>query len=97
MSVDVADREAVVDGFGGIVAERGEVDVLVTSAGITRPGRFTELSDEVWEAVLDLLAGRYPSEEFAELRPRVVWDRGADLIRGRAGAQRVRGSWRATG
>jgi ATP-dependent Lhr-like helicase len=56
---------------------------------VRRSAPFAELSDEVWEAVLDLLAGRYPSEEFAELRPRVVWDRGADLIRGRAGAQRL--------
>ena len=54
VSVDVADREAVVDGFGGIVAERGEVDVLVTSAGITRPGRFTELSDEVFTSMIDV-------------------------------------------
>ena len=40
-------------------------------------------------AVLDLLAGRYPSEEFAELRPRIVWDRVAGVVRGRAGAQRL--------
>ena len=39
--------------------------------------------------VLDLLAGRYPSEEFAELRPRIVWDRTDDTLRGRAGAQRL--------
>ena len=39
--------------------------------------------------VLDLLAGRYPSEEFAELRPRIVWDRVDGVVRGRAGAQRL--------
>ena len=39
--------------------------------------------------MLDLLAGRYPSEEFAELRPRIVWDRAAGVVRGRAGAQRL--------
>ena len=47
------------------------------------------LSREVFEATLDMLAGRYPSEEFAELRPRVVWDRQAGTVRGRSGAQRL--------
>ncbi|MFN8018400.1 MAG: DEAD/DEAH box helicase [Acidimicrobiales bacterium] len=56
---------------------------------VRRAAPFAELSEEVWEAVLDLLAGRYPSDEFAELRPRLVWDRGAGLLRGRAGAQRL--------
>ena len=50
---------------------------------------FAELSDEVLANVLDLLAGRYPSDEFAELRPRIVWDRVAGTVRGRAGAQRL--------
>ncbi|MBS1837519.1 MAG: DEAD/DEAH box helicase, partial [Actinobacteria bacterium] len=50
---------------------------------------FTGLSREVFEATLDMLAGRYPSEEFAELRPRVVWDRAAGAVRGRSGAQRL--------
>ena len=48
--------------------------------GLTRP---------VLEAVLDMLAGRYPSEEFAGLRPRIVWDRVAGTIRARPGAQRL--------
>ena len=50
---------------------------------------FAELSDEVLASVLDLLAGRYPSEEFAELRPRIVWDRVEGTVRGRSGAQRL--------
>ena len=50
---------------------------------------FTGLSREVFEATLDMLAGRYPSEEFAELRPRVVWDRRTGTVRGRSGAQRL--------
>src|SRR5690606_31799207 len=41
------------------------------------------------EATLDMLAGRYPSEEFAELRPRIVWDRVTGTLRGRPGAQRL--------
>ena len=48
--------------------------------GLTRP---------ILEAVLDMLAGRYPSEDFAGLRPRIVWDRVAGTIRARPGAQRL--------
>ncbi len=59
-------------------------------AGVVRSAApFADLSDEVLTSVLDLLAGRYPSEEFAELRPRLVWDRVAGIVRGRAGAQRL--------
>ena len=50
---------------------------------------FADLSDEVLENVLDLLSGRYPSEEFRELRPRIVWDRIEGVLRGRKGAQRL--------
>ena len=39
--------------------------------------------------VLDLLSGRYPSDEFAELRPRIVWDRVTGTLTGRPGAQRL--------
>ena len=48
---------------------------------------FAELSREQLEGVLDMLAGRYPSDEFAELRPRVVWDRTTGTVRGRDGAR----------
>jgi ATP-dependent Lhr-like helicase len=50
---------------------------------------FASLSREQLENVLDMLAGRYPSDEFAELRPRIVWDRIAGVIRGRQGARRL--------
>ncbi len=50
---------------------------------------FTELSDDGFNAVLDLLSGRYPSDEFAELRPRIIWDRVEGKVRGRPGAQRL--------
>ncbi len=59
------------------------------AALVRRAAPFAELSDEVLTNVIDLLAGRYPSDEFAELRPRVVWDRTAGIVRGRAGAQRL--------
>ncbi|MCB0958881.1 MAG: DEAD/DEAH box helicase, partial [Acidimicrobiales bacterium] len=66
-----------------------EWSVAELAALVRRAAPFAELSEEVWEAVLDLLAGRYPSDEFAELRPRIVWDRAGDVVRGRAGAQRL--------
>jgi ATP-dependent Lhr-like helicase len=47
---------------------------------------FAELSRELLDNVLDMLDGRYPSDEFAELRPRIVWDRVKDGIRARSGA-----------
>ena len=50
---------------------------------------FADLSLQQLENVLDMLAGRYPSDEFAELRPRIVWDRTAGVIRGRTGARRL--------
>jgi ATP-dependent helicase Lhr and Lhr-like helicase len=59
------------------------------AALVRRAAPFAELADEVWGAVLDLLAGRYPSDQFAELRPRIVWDRSAGTLRGRSGAQRL--------
>ncbi|PYR40888.1 MAG: DEAD/DEAH box helicase, partial [Acidobacteria bacterium] len=48
-----------------------------------------ELSRSVFEGVLDMLSGRYPSDEFAELRPRVTWDRVAGTVSAREGAKRV--------
>ena len=50
---------------------------------------FADLSRTQLENVLDMLAGRYPSDEFAELRPRIVWDRTAGVIRGREGVRRL--------
>jgi ATP-dependent Lhr-like helicase len=53
---------------------------------VRRAYPFAELSRELLDSVLDMLDGRYPSEEFAELRPRIVWDRVEDTIRARKGA-----------
>ncbi len=50
---------------------------------------FRDLGRRSFEAVLDMLAGRYPSDEFSELRPRIVWDRLEGTLRGRAGGQRL--------
>ncbi|MER7456046.1 ATP-dependent helicase [Micromonospora sp. NPDC126480] len=56
---------------------------------VRRAAPFAELPDTALHAVLDMLSGRYPSTAFAELRPRLVWDRAADLLTGRPGAQRL--------
>src|SRR5690606_31685879 len=66
-----------------------EVPVDELAAVVRGAAPFAELSDELFTNVLDLLAGRYPSEEFSELRPRIVWDRVSGTVRGRAGAQRL--------
>jgi len=54
-----------------------------------RAAPFAALPDSALHAVLDMLAGRYPSEEFGELRPRITWDRITNELRGRPGAQRL--------
>ncbi|NHC44568.1 ATP-dependent helicase [Motilibacter aurantiacus] len=56
---------------------------------VRRAAPFAELPASAFDAVLDMLSGRYPSDEFAELRPRVVWDRTAGTVTGRPGAQRL--------
>ncbi len=58
-------------------------------AMVRRAAPFSGLTRPVLEAVLDMLAGRYPSEEFAGLRPRLIWDRATGILRGRPGGQRI--------
>ncbi len=67
----------------------GERSVEEVSALVRRSAGFAELSDELLVNVLDLLSGRYPSEEFAELRPRIVWDRVNAALRARDGSKRL--------
>ncbi|MDG1367122.1 MAG: DEAD/DEAH box helicase, partial [Acidimicrobiales bacterium] len=64
-------------------------DLTELKALIRRCANFGDLSDEVLANVLDLLSGTYPSEEFSQLRPRIVWDRITSQLRGRAGSQRL--------
>jgi ATP-dependent Lhr-like helicase len=64
-----------------------DVDELLTL--VRRAAPFAALPESAYHAVLDMLAGRYPSDAFAELRPRIVWDRVAGTVRGRPGAQRL--------
>jgi ATP-dependent Lhr-like helicase len=56
---------------------------------VRRSAPFAHLPRSAYDATLDLLAGRYPSDEFAELRPRIVWDRVSGELTGRPGAQRL--------
>jgi ATP-dependent Lhr-like helicase len=56
---------------------------------MTRAASYTQLPRSAFDATLDLLSGRYPSDEFAELRPRIVWDRVTGGLSGRPGAQRL--------
>src|SRR5207248_309267 len=64
--------------------EVDEVERVVTGSD-----PFRELSREQLENVLDMLDGRYPSDRFAELRPRLVWDRAGGTVRGRRGARQL--------
>ncbi|MET9397183.1 ATP-dependent helicase [Kitasatospora sp. NPDC002965] len=67
--------------------ETWQVDELL--AVVRRAAPFASLPQSAFDAVLDMLAGRYPSDAFAELRPRLVWDRVAGTVTGRPGAQRL--------
>ncbi|MBT2383816.1 ATP-dependent helicase, partial [Streptomyces sp. ISL-11] len=64
-------------------------DVGELLAMVRRAAPFAALPESAFTAVLDMLAGRYPSDAFAELRPRLVWDRVAGTVTGRPGAQRL--------
>lgn len=65
------------------------LDVEVWFDVVRRSAPFTSLPRSAFDATLDLLSGKYPSTEFAELRPRVVYDRDAGMLTGRPGAQRL--------
>ena len=74
-----ADEEAMSPGIG--------YDALLELVRSAAP--FAGMSVAVFEGVLDMLAGRYPSDEFAELRPRVTWDRQRNWLTPRGGIKRI--------
>jgi ATP-dependent Lhr-like helicase len=76
-------------GLAGPAAGEQMVPVDDLFALVTRSHPYAELSRAQLENVLDMLDGRYPSTEFAELRPRIVWDRLAGTIRARPGARQL--------
>jgi ATP-dependent Lhr-like helicase len=71
------------------IASQEEIAVDDLHALVRRAYPFRDLSRAQLDNVLDMLAGRYPSDEFAELRPRIVWDRTGGVIRAREGARRL--------
>src|SRR4051794_28703201 len=68
-------------------AEDEVLSVDLLAALLARTYTYSELSRAQLENVLDMLDGRYPSEEFGDLRPRIVWDRVAGTIRARKGSR----------
>ncbi|WNI28847.1 DEAD/DEAH box helicase [Streptomyces sp. ITFR-6] len=70
-----------------VALDSWQVDDLLAVARRAAP--FASLPESAFTSVLDMLAGLYPSDAFAELRPRVVWDRVAGTVTGRPGAQRL--------
>ncbi|HEX9377298.1 MAG TPA: DEAD/DEAH box helicase [Actinomycetota bacterium] len=64
--------------------DAGELEAMVR-----RAAPFADLPRSAYEGVLDMLSGRYPSDEFAELRPRLNWDRIEGKLSARPGAQRL--------
>ncbi len=67
--------------------DRWSVDDLYATVRSAAP--YAELSRPIFDGVLDMLSGRYPSDEFAELRPRITWDRVHGMVMARQGAKRV--------
>ncbi len=70
-------------------ASAGDVSLDAVCTMVRRCACFADISDVLLHNTLDLLAGRYPSEEFSELRPRIVWDRIDNTIRARDGSRRL--------
>jgi len=70
-----------------VALEPCDVDEVFATVRSTAP--FFDLPRSAFEEVLDLLSGRYPSSEFSELRPRIVWDRAGGRLSPRRGAQRL--------
>jgi ATP-dependent helicase Lhr and Lhr-like helicase len=64
-----------------------DVDLELVSRAVRRTASFAELPADALTGVLDMLSGRYPSTDFAELRPRLVWDRETDRLSARRGSR----------
>ncbi|WP_114559922.1 DEAD/DEAH box helicase, partial [Desertihabitans aurantiacus] len=71
------------------IASADDVDADTLYALVRRAANYAELPRSAFDGVLDMLSGRYPSEDFAELRPRIVWDRDSGELSARPGAQRL--------
>jgi ATP-dependent helicase Lhr and Lhr-like helicase len=87
--LDVLAQQIVAMAASAEDSEQGSLSVDEVFALATRTHSYAELPRAQFENVLDMLDGRYPSSEFAELRPRIVWDRVAGTIRPRKGARQL--------
>ncbi len=83
--VDVLCQQVVAQ----VVSEPLGLDVAAVARMARGTYNFADIADDVLDGVLDLLSGRYPSDEFADLRPRVTWDRMAATLTPRPGARMV--------
>ena len=88
-ALDVLAQQIVAIAASAEAGGDGVVDVDELFALVTRTHSYAELSRDLLENVLDMLDGRYPSREFGELRPRIVWDRVGGTIRARKGARQL--------
>jgi ATP-dependent Lhr-like helicase len=70
-----------------VATDDWDVDALFAAVRSAAP--FADLSRSVFDGVLDMLSGRYPSDDFADLRPRLTWDRLKNRLSAREGAKRV--------
>ncbi len=70
-----------------VALDEWTVDDLLAVIRCAAP--YAALTRSVFEGVLDMLAGRYPSDEFAELRPRITWDRISNKLTPREGARSI--------
>jgi ATP-dependent Lhr-like helicase len=70
-----------------VATDPWNVDALFDA--VRRAAPFADLSRSIYEGVLDMLSGRYPSDDFADLRPRLTWDRLKNRLTAREGAKRV--------
>ena len=86
-AIDVLAQQIVA--IAASVPDDETVSVDDLYALVTRTHSYAELSRELLENTLDMLDGRYPSQEFGELRPRIVWDRVAGTIRARKGSRQL--------
>jgi ATP-dependent Lhr-like helicase len=81
--IDVLSQQLV----AAVIHGSREVDELYRMVRRAQP--YADLARPVFDATLDMLAGRYPSDLFAELRPRLVWDRVAGKVEARPGARQL--------
>ncbi len=70
-----------------VASAEGRVRVGDLAATLRRAYPYRDLPDEAFHGVLDMLSGRYPSDEYADLRPRLVWDRVSGEVEARPGAR----------